>query len=643
MALHIGQKIGPYTIEQQLGKGGMATVYRARHENLDREVAIKVLHVAFKEDETFRERFRREAQIVARLDHPNIVPVYDFSEVEEQPYLVMKLVAGRTLKSRMRHAPAVSLEETLRILSAVASGLDFAHSHGVLHRDVKPSNIMIDHEDRPYLTDFGLARIASIGESTLSRDMMLGTPQYISPEQASGNRELDARTDIYSLGIVLYELVVGRVPYTGDTPHAIIYNHIYTPLPPPSEVNPTVPKSVQEVLMQVLAKDPDDRYPSAGEMMRDFRAAVERENMKELSAASYRPEAFADHAKSVMKSAPQVTPSFGTPQAMPTAGIPAPGGTQWIQQSVSQSTQRKRERFFARNLWAIGGCLVFICTCLMSVATFFNAARIADSEASEPPIYADDIDLPDYEAPNDEASPVSDRASSGRLREVFEGGLTLDIAQQFVENNPDEPMGYFLLTLAQLENDQQQQAMQTLTTTLRDYDIEPALMMQMAEILAEQDRDEVAVRMVVNVLSKNSDNEMLRATGGEYLYMLATQQDRDRMSMFCTIVSDVPESEFLRALLGQSILTNTRRVDVFVLPLTCDDDIRDMSLEDLIVLNDEDTSAELDLIHANYYEKVGDTDSAIQELNNILEAAETDFVPDWVIADAEAKLETLEE
>ncbi|MCI0709028.1 MAG: protein kinase [Chloroflexi bacterium] len=642
MVLEIGQKLGPYTIEQQLGKGGMATVYKARHENLDRDVAIKVLHVAFKEDETFRERFRREAQIVARLDHPNIVSVYDFSEIEEQPYLVMKLVEGRTLKTRMRQAPPVSLEETLRILSAVASALDFAHDLGVLHRDVKPSNIMIDEENRPYLTDFGLARIASLGESTLSRDMMLGTPQYISPEQASGSRELDARTDIYSLGIVLYELVVGRVPYTGDTPHAIIYNHIYTPLPPPSEVNPTVPRSVQVVLMRALAKNPDDRYPTAGAMMRDFREAVERENMKELSAASYRPEAFADHAKSVMQSAPQTASSFGTPQPFPTAAIPAPGGTQWIQQSVSQSTQRPHNRFFGFNIWAAGGCLVFICTCIMSAATFFNAASIADSEANEPPIYASDIDLPEYDLPDDDTVAARDLPAPGRLRELVASGVSVDIAQRYINNNPDEPLGYFLLTLAQLESDQPQEAMRTLTSTLQEYEPDPQLIIQMAQILAERGRDEVAVRLVVNVLNEYPDDEELRAVGGEYLYALATEQDRNIMSMLCTIATDSTDSDLLLAVLGQSILTNTRRVDMFVLPVTCRGDIRDMSLDEMIFLDAEDTIAELDLIHANYYVKVGDTETAVQELNGILEEAETDFVPDWVIEVTEAKLETLE-
>ena len=643
MALEIGQKLGPYTIERQLGKGGMATVYKARHENLDRDVAIKVLHVAFKEDETFRERFRREAQIVARIDHPNIVSVYDFSEIEEQPYLVMKLVEGRTLKTRMRVAPAVSLEETLHILSAVASALDYAHGMGVLHRDVKPSNIMIDEENRPYLTDFGLARIASLGESTLSRDMMLGTPQYISPEQASGTRELDARTDIYSLGIVLYELVVGRVPYTGDTPHAIIYNHIYTPLPPPSEVNPTVPRSVQAVLVKALTKNPDDRYPSAGAMMRDFREAVERENMKELSAASYRPEAFADHAKSVVQNAQQASSSFGTPQPFSTAAIPAPGGTQWIQQSVSQTTKHPQDRFFGRNIWAIGGCLVFACTCVISMATFFNAASIADSEAKEPPIYASDIDLPKYDLPENDEPLASDRSDAGIFRELVASGISIDIAQEYIDSHPDEPLGYFLLTLAQLESDQPQEAMRTLTSTLREYEPNPQLIFQMAQIMAERGRDEVAVRLVVNVLNEYPDDQELRAMGGEYLYALATEQDRDIMSMLCTIATDSTDSELLLAVLGQSILTNSPRVDTFVLPVTCRGDIRDMSLEQMIFLDAEDTIAELDLIHANYYEKVGDTAAAAQELNSILEEAETAFVPDWVIDVAEAKLETLQE
>ncbi len=274
MALQSGDTLGQYSIQAQIGVGGMATVYRAFHERLDRVVAIKVMHQNFSNDPNFRARFEREAKIVARLEHMHIVPIYDFSEQESQPYLVMKHVEGPTLKDMLRKR-ALTPQEIVAIMTSVADALHYAHSRGVLHRDIKPSNILIDAADgRPYLTDFGLARLASAGESTMSADVMLGTPHYISPEQAKGTLDLDARTDIYSLGVVLYELVVGRVPFTGDTPYAIVHDHIYSPMPDPRTQNPNVSDAVAQVLERALAKNPAERYPTPRAMIEDFRRAV---------------------------------------------------------------------------------------------------------------------------------------------------------------------------------------------------------------------------------------------------------------------------------------------------------------------------------------------------------------------------------
>lgn len=283
MPLQEGQVIGPYQIVNQLGQGGMATVYKAYHERLDRYVAIKVMHKAFKDDVNFQARFQREAQIVARLEHPNIVTVYDYNDHEGEPYLVMKYVEGKTLK-RVLNEGAPSLKEIIHIVDSVGNALDYAHKHGVLHRDVKPSNIILDENNLVYLTDFGLARIAGAGESTMSQDMILGTPQYISPEQAQGQGKVDSRSDIYSFGIVLYELVVGRVPFNADTPFAIVHDHIYSRLPMPSAANPEVPPEIESVLLKALAKNPDERYSSAREMADAFRAAVVESGLQTLSA-----------------------------------------------------------------------------------------------------------------------------------------------------------------------------------------------------------------------------------------------------------------------------------------------------------------------------------------------------------------------
>lgn len=290
MALQVGDTIGPYTIEGTLGAGGMATVYKGYHPRLDRSVAIKVLHRSLQTNTDFQQRFEREARIVARLEHPNIVPVYDFSEYQGEPYLVMKYIEGETLKKSLSGTP-LPKEMLHRLVMPIASALTYAHEHGVLHRDVKPSNVLIDMRGTPYLTDFGLARLAVAGESTMSADVMLGTPFYISPEQARGERELDARTDIYSLGIVLYEMVVGRVPFAADTAYATVHDHIYTAPPLPSELNPAVNPTLEAVLLKALAKQPDARYSSAVALAQAFLAALDGETDDRPVSAAARPAA----------------------------------------------------------------------------------------------------------------------------------------------------------------------------------------------------------------------------------------------------------------------------------------------------------------------------------------------------------------
>lgn len=273
MSFNSGENVGPYRIIEQLGQGGMATVYKAYHAALDRYVALKALHPAFGEDPNFEARFQREARLVAKLEHPHIVPVYDYAEHEGRPYLVMKFIEGDTLKARLQQGPLAS-EEILTVVDSVGSALAYAHKQGVLHRDIKPSNVLISSTDgQMYLADFGLARIAQAAESTLSSDMIMGTPQYISPEQAMGEKKLDEGTDIYSFGVMLYETVVGQVPFNADTPFSIIHDHIYSPLPMPRSINPKVPESVERVLLKALAKERADRYPDVNSLVQAFKNA----------------------------------------------------------------------------------------------------------------------------------------------------------------------------------------------------------------------------------------------------------------------------------------------------------------------------------------------------------------------------------
>jgi serine/threonine protein kinase len=274
MPFTIGEKVGPYQILDIIGQGGMATVYKAFHPNLERYVAIKVLHPALKQDIDFLGRFQREAKLVAKLEHPNIVAVYDFNSHNGNPYLVMRMVEGQTLKTRLKSGP-LALVQIAQIVSSVGSALEYAHGEGILHRDIKPSNIMLSQDGKIYLTDFGLARMIQAKESTLSREMIIGTPQYISPEQAIGESTLDIGTDIYSLGVVIYELIVGKVPFNADTPYAIVHDHIYTPLPAPRDVNPDVPEAIERFLFRVLAKKRDDRYDTIDATVKAFLNAVE--------------------------------------------------------------------------------------------------------------------------------------------------------------------------------------------------------------------------------------------------------------------------------------------------------------------------------------------------------------------------------
>lgn len=276
MPFIVGESVGPYKISAQIGQGGMATVYKAHHAALDRFVAIKVMYSDLGQDPNFAARFKREARVVAKLDHPNIVPVHDFAEEDGHPYLVMKYIEGETLKEKMTRSQ-LPPEEIVRVAEAIGSALGFAHRQGILHRDIKPSNVLIGPDGHVYLADFGLARIAQETSATLTAGAVIGTPHYISPEQAIGSKDLDEGTDIYSFGVMLYEMVVGRPPFVGETPLSIIYNHIHKPFPMPRSINPTIPEAVEWVFIKALAKERSERYASVEEMVAAFKAAWKKE------------------------------------------------------------------------------------------------------------------------------------------------------------------------------------------------------------------------------------------------------------------------------------------------------------------------------------------------------------------------------
>jgi tRNA A-37 threonylcarbamoyl transferase component Bud32 len=272
----IGRTIGKYRIVEHLGRGGMAEVYKAYQPNLDRYVAIKMMHGFLADEKEFLNRFEREAKVVATLRHPNIVQVYDFDVESGVYYMVMEFISGETLKSRMQDLETqgqwVSQDDAARIILSVGSALKYAHERGMVHRDVKPANVMITLEGQVILTDFGIAKIVSASNLTAS-GAMVGTPSYMAPEQGMGQPG-DERSDIYSLGVMLYQLILGRLPYDADTPLAVVLKHINEPLPLPKALKPDISDDLNRVILKSLAKDPHDRYQKVGDMSADLRRAM---------------------------------------------------------------------------------------------------------------------------------------------------------------------------------------------------------------------------------------------------------------------------------------------------------------------------------------------------------------------------------
>jgi serine/threonine protein kinase len=267
-----GKQLGPYQVVAPLGEGGMAAVFRAYQPGMERYVALKVLPRQFAEDPEFSARFHREARILAQLQHPHILPVFDYGQVEGYSFIVMPFVPSGTLTDSLTGEP-LPLPRIRQVISQVGDALHYAHARSLIHRDVKPSNILIDESGNCLLTDFGLARMVEASANLTATGTVLGTPAYMSPEQGSGRR-IDARSDIYSLGITLYEMATGRVPYKAETPVAVVFMHASAPLPPPRKVNPDLPEAVERVILKALAKNPDDRYQTAEDMVAALKRAI---------------------------------------------------------------------------------------------------------------------------------------------------------------------------------------------------------------------------------------------------------------------------------------------------------------------------------------------------------------------------------
>jgi serine/threonine protein kinase len=284
----IGKKIGAYKIVEYLGYGAMAQVYKAHHPHLNRYAAIKLLHIHFANDPDFIQQFTDEAQNLAQLRHPNIVQVYDANISGENPYLAMEFIDGCTLKAtieeyREKHT-RLPLVRSLRIIYSIGLALSYAHQRGVIHRDVKPSNVLVENSERVILADFGLARLLTRQENA-ETGTVEGTPAYMAPEQALGQPS-HPRSDIYSLGVISYELLTGIAPFIDENPIALAMKHVTDPLTPPRSIVPEIPKEVEKITLQAMSKNPNERYGTVNEFLHDLTKVRLRIRTARLPTAS---------------------------------------------------------------------------------------------------------------------------------------------------------------------------------------------------------------------------------------------------------------------------------------------------------------------------------------------------------------------
>jgi len=325
--LEVGQEIGGHRIEAVAGHGGMGVVYRATHVALNRTVALKLISPDLADDPDFRARFKRESELAASLDHPNVVPIYHAGEDDGKLYVTMRFVEGTDLRELIALQQRLDPQVAARIVSQVASALDAAHARGLVHRDVKPANVLIADQNghyHAYLTDFGLTKQLSSQSGLTKTGMMVGTVDYIAPEQLQGST-IDARADVYALGCVLYEALTGQVPYPRDTEPAKMWAHMGEPPPSPRAVAPNLPGPLDEVIQRAMAKDPGERYPSAGDLGRAALAGAEGELGGRTERSVATGDAAPGTAEAPIPGATRIdTPGggFGPPQGPP----PPPGG-----------------------------------------------------------------------------------------------------------------------------------------------------------------------------------------------------------------------------------------------------------------------------------------------------------------------------
>ncbi len=518
------EQVGAYEINAVVGRGGMATVYKAYHRRLNRYVAIKMIHQGMHTDPAFRGRFEREAQIVAQLEHPHIVPVYDFSEHEGNPYLVMKYIEGRSLKDILSAGP-LAIGDMFKIIKPIAAAIDYAHSQGVLHRDIKPSNILLDKTGIPYLSDFGLARLAQANESTLSADMVIGTPFYISPEQALGKGEVTARADLYSFGVVLYELITGKVPYSDGTPYSIIHDHIYRELPLPSAINPNVPKAAEAVLLRALAKDPTDRYPTAAVLVVELETALAGDNSQAL-----RQEARHGANETLAKPRPLLAVEANVATTIEKAARPP----------------KRRARGLIAAIIVIG--LFVLIIALLLIRGRLNARNAAATNTAQ-------IVITNTLSPASSSAPVATRPPNPRLITPYNvPTLRLQEARTNLASNPTDPLAYLALARALMEQRRltsQTEALQTIVAGLEHTDDPVRYALTAGQLAQDAERLEVAFEIYLEAIRRSEGTDLypaIREQAGAPAYRIASDANFSRLVVLAEVTRAVEAEDSALAL-----------------------------------------------------------------------------------------------
>ena len=377
-----GQTLGQYQIERQVGQGGMASVYLAKQGSIGRTVAIKVMPMYFMHDPNFLSRFEREVQVIAKLQHPRILPVYDYGQINGRPYIVMAYMPGGTLADLIEKGP-MPLDQVTRLVDQIAEGLDFAHREGVIHRDFKPSNVLLDRAGNAHLADFGIAKIS---EQTvaLTGSGIVGTPAYMAPEMASEGIVTPA-VDIYALGVTLYQMLTGRYPYHGDTPLRVMMAHATEPVPDVRQVRADLPAGIAAIVQKAMAKDPAQRYPDSASMATALRAVA---SGQPLPAGTPVP---ASDVKTVLESAPAQAvrtptppPATPAPSYTPPPGVAQTGGTPYPG-TLPKSEQKRGCLGPALIVGGILAVATIVCVALVGVGGIASLLSFSTTPTPTPP------------------------------------------------------------------------------------------------------------------------------------------------------------------------------------------------------------------------------------------------------------------